>query len=219
MDKTLFALMLAVGLLAFAGDARAQPYAFDDPDAAYAEALRRIEVAREREALALNLSGIGLEALPPEIGSLAQLQVLYAHHNALTKLTPEIGNLTELKELYLGANNISWLPSEIGYLVNLHTMYLNENQFMLLPPKLEMLNNLEHLSFEDNPLGCVDIDVRVSTDWREIVASRPWCTAPPYRAGVGSVMTGFGVLVGLFGALWVAGIRRAKKRLPGLNRT
>ena len=73
-------------------------------DDASAEALRRIEEAISSDATSLDLSGLGLTALPPEIGQLANLAELNVSYNQLTTLPPEIGQLTDLTRLYLGGN-------------------------------------------------------------------------------------------------------------------
>ena len=48
-------------------------------DEAYAEALKRIEKARKARETRLDLSKLGLETLPPEIGQLSSLQRLVLH--------------------------------------------------------------------------------------------------------------------------------------------
>ena len=43
-------------------------YKYDNPDDAYQEALHRIEKAKAESATKLDLTGLGLTAVPPEIG-------------------------------------------------------------------------------------------------------------------------------------------------------
>ena len=59
------------------------------PEAAYQEALQRIEDARQSGATELDLTHRGLTTLPPEIGQLTALQRLTVHGNQLTALPPE----------------------------------------------------------------------------------------------------------------------------------
>ena len=50
----------------------------------------RIQEAKEKEATELNLSGMGLTAVPPEIGHLTNLQELALHENPLSSPPPEV---------------------------------------------------------------------------------------------------------------------------------
>src|SRR6187397_2422076 len=99
-------------------------------NAGYAEALKRIETWRQygRQGQELNLTGLGLSRLPPEIHQLTNLTVLSLHDNQLGLLPPEIGQLTNLTTLSLSSNQLSTLPPEIGQLTNLTTLSLNNNQ-------------------------------------------------------------------------------------------
>ena len=78
-------------------------------DGEYQEALRRINEAADRGATSLTLENLVLQALPPEIGNLANLRGLSLEGNQLTALPPEIGNLANLTFLGLGGN---LLPSD-----------------------------------------------------------------------------------------------------------
>ncbi len=78
------------------------------------EALARIEEAKTKGKTELDLSGLGLRELPPEIASLAQLTTLDLCFNQLTSLPPEIASLAQLTELYLQGNQLTSLPSEIA---------------------------------------------------------------------------------------------------------
>src|SRR5438874_1146323 len=83
-------------------------------DDAYAEALKQIEACRkgERHGSRLDLTNLGLIALPPEVGRLTALTGLHLSGNQLTALPPEIGRLTALTELYLHDNPGLGLPVE-----------------------------------------------------------------------------------------------------------
>ena len=74
------------------------------------EVRQRIEEAAREGATVLHLSGEGLTVLPPEIGQLSQLDLLYLHVNQLTALPPEIGQLSQLTALWLSSNQLSALP-------------------------------------------------------------------------------------------------------------
>jgi hypothetical protein len=53
------------------------------------EALRRIAIAKDMRSLFLELQGLGLTKLPPEIGSLTT--------NQLSTMSPEIGSRAEVR--------------------------------------------------------------------------------------------------------------------------
>jgi len=67
------------------------------PDEDYQEALKRIKEAASTGAKELNLSGLGLSELPPEIGGLAKLTWLNLFYNQLTALPTEIEGLASLQ--------------------------------------------------------------------------------------------------------------------------
>lgn len=99
------------------------------------KALVKIKAA-EREAT-LDLRNMGLTELPPEIGQLAQLEVLNLLDNQLSSLPASIGQLAQLKTLKLSGNPISSLPPEIGQLSQLSHLYLRGSQLSSLPPELQ----------------------------------------------------------------------------------
>jgi internalin A len=104
-----------------------------DSDAAYAEALKRIEDCLEAKRLELGLSGLDLSTLPPEIGRLAALTTLVLRGNQLSTLPPEISRLTALTTLDIGNNQFTTLPPEISRLTALTTLYLHDNPDLALP--------------------------------------------------------------------------------------
>jgi internalin A len=117
----------------------------------YEIALERIEAARESGATELFLE-LWLTELPPEIGQLINLQVLYLSDNQLSALPPEIGQLVNLQELYLFGNQLTELPPEIGQLANLQVLEIYYNRLSALPPEIGQLANLQTLSLRGNQL-------------------------------------------------------------------
>jgi len=115
-------------------------------------ALQRIRAAAERGDTRLDLSRLGLTALPPEIGRLTSLQSLNLWDNQLTALPPEIGQLTSLQSLSLSFNHLTALPPGIGGLTRLQSLYLSHNQLTTLPPEIGGLASLQSLNLEDNGL-------------------------------------------------------------------
>jgi internalin A len=106
------------------------PNMTDEAQAAYNEArktiidCRSLRVAETR----LDLSGLGLPTLPPEIGQVTALTRLYLGNNRLTSLPPEIGQLTALTSLILYFNQLTSLPPKIGRLNALRQLDLDYNQ-------------------------------------------------------------------------------------------
>ena len=93
--------------------------------------------------------------IPPEIGNLTNLTLLYLVGDSLTgEIPPEIGNLTNLKILNFSANQLTGeIPSEIGNLINLETLWLNDNRLEgKIPSEIGNLINLEDLHVDNNQL-------------------------------------------------------------------
>ncbi len=123
----------------------------------------------ELELFENNLVG----TIPPELGNLRNLQVLYlgvpeaisinpqthpgSHRsNQLSgAIPPELGNLAHLSFLVLSDNLFSGaIPPELGKLTNLNTLALENNQLSgAIPPELGNLTNLEMLGLEGNQLS------------------------------------------------------------------
>ena len=116
------------------------------------EAAKRIAEVRSEEAIELNLTGLGLTALPTEIAALTQLQTLSLSSNQLTVLPTEIAALTLLQELKLNHNQLTVVPPEIAALAQLQTLELNDNQLKALPPDIAALAQLQTLKLNDNQL-------------------------------------------------------------------
>ncbi|KAI8849670.1 hypothetical protein BC829DRAFT_178149 [Chytridium lagenaria] len=94
-------------------------------------------------------------AIPKEIGSLKELEALWANNNEFSGIIPEeLFELAKLRKLCLHYNNLSGgLPAGVGMLTNLQELHLNNNLlYGPLPPTLSNLTNLEKLSLESNSL-------------------------------------------------------------------
>ena len=123
-----------------------------------------------------NLAG----PIPPELGNLANLEVLYFHENQLSgRIPPELGKLSNLKGLYLNINQLSDpIPPELGKLTNLKLLFLNVNQLSgSIPSELGNLTNLEWLHLSDNHLsGCIPGGLRDLADADDLsVLGLPFC--------------------------------------------
>ena len=85
---------------------------------------------KKQYLLVLELRSNNLNALPPEIGNLTNLEILELDFNNLNTLPPEIGKLTNLKVLELGNNNLISLPEELFQLKKLEKCDIKQNLFM-----------------------------------------------------------------------------------------
>jgi len=107
----------------------------------------------------LDLSYIQITILPPEIGNLINLRILYLHHNQIKTVPPEIGKLSQLQELWLNNNQIKILPPEIGNLSQLQILWLYNNQIEILPPEIGNLSKLRELSLHDNKIEILPSEI------------------------------------------------------------
>lgn len=106
------------------------------PEEGYKEALRRIEEVEREKATYLNLSGLDLIDIPPELFKLADLQILGLDENQITVIPEKIGSLKNLSILYLQDNNISVLPDSIRSLTDLWRLYLHGNPGLGIPAEV-----------------------------------------------------------------------------------
>jgi len=116
----------------------------------------------------LVLSNRKLKTLPPEIGSLSNLQDLYLHNNQIKTLPPEIGSLVKLRILWLHNNKIETIPSEIRSLSNLRILWLHNNQIETLPPEIGSLSNLQRLYLHNNKIKTLPPEIGLLSNLREL---------------------------------------------------
>src|SRR5258708_7686741 len=102
---------------------------------AYHEGLRRIEECRwkGKRGTDLNLGGLHLTTLPPQIGQLTALTGLFLDRNQLRALPPEIGQVPALTQLSLNINQLRALPREITRLTGLERLFLHDNRALGIP--------------------------------------------------------------------------------------
>lgn len=110
----------------------------------------------------LNLSGLGLDELPPGIERLSELEALNLSRNHITHLPSQIGSLTKLRYLWLQNNEFIELPQEIGDLRRLEIINVSNNPLQDLPENLHSINNLQitidtsllaNVAEKQNPVG------------------------------------------------------------------
>jgi small GTP-binding protein len=103
----------------------------------------------------LNLSGNQLSSVPPELGKLTALTELHLWINQLSSVPPEFFHLKTLTMLDLGGNKLSSVPPELGQLTSLTSLNLGKNQLSSVPPELGQLTALTQLNLGGNQLSSV----------------------------------------------------------------
>jgi Leucine-rich repeat (LRR) protein len=131
----------------------------------------------------LDLSGVGLTYLPPEIGQLSQLQTLDLRENQLTALLAEIGQLSQLQELDLSRNQLTALPTEMGQLSQLKGLYLNQNQLTGLPAEIGQLSQLQKLDLSQNQLTSLPAEIGQLSKLQTLSLNQNQLTALPAEIG------------------------------------
>jgi internalin A len=122
---------------------------------AWAEAEWRVDIAKQTQASALNLSGLGLSRLPRDVWSLKSLRRLLLGDNELTQLPVSIGKLQNLQELVVRGNLLRELPDAIGRLYDLRTLDASRNRLAELPAGFCALRSLRELRLGDNRLRAI----------------------------------------------------------------
>jgi len=127
----------------------------------------------------LDLRQNKLDALPPEIGYLANLQVLTLHNNLLKTLPKEIGTLTKLSSLSLYSNMLENLPVEFQYLSNISSLVLVNNMLKSIPDGIVYLPNLSYLDLRNNQLYTLHPELHIMTSLTELKLDDNYITELP----------------------------------------
>ena len=138
------------------------------PEKAHEEALKRIEKAKETHRL--DLTGLGLRAIPNETYDLVNLVEFQASNNNLYELSEDIGKLTKLERLGLAGNRLRKLPSSIGALTSLRGLWLHGNCLKVLPDELCACASLRNLAVAGNRLRELPSEMSALTSLEELSA-------------------------------------------------
>ena len=113
-----------------------------------------VEVNAEGRVISLELPENGLVGhLPPELGDLAELEVLELDDNVLTgAIPPELGSLPNLQRLNVVGNRLEGpIPPELGNLAKLESLELGRNGLTgAIPPELGNLSELRRIWIGNN---------------------------------------------------------------------
>lgn len=157
--------------------ARASSESREGWERAREKALELIDKAKSTKRL--DLSGLGLRALPVEALELTELLELQVSNNNLYDLPSEmferctkierlglagnrlrrlpksVGNLKSLRGVWAHGNCLRTIPREIGACESLRNLVLGGNYLAELPEEIEKLKNLEELSAPGNRLRAI----------------------------------------------------------------
>ncbi|MGB7957651.1 MAG: leucine-rich repeat domain-containing protein [Minisyncoccia bacterium] len=101
----------------------------------------------------LDLRHQGLTAIPASVFQMSNLVLLNLAGNNLTSVPPEIGNLKDLQVLYLNQNpQITSLPDVFGNLTDLKMLSLFGDGLTTIPPSIMNLTGLKYLGLSGNPI-------------------------------------------------------------------
>ncbi|KAG8502418.1 hypothetical protein CXB51_000452 [Gossypium anomalum] len=110
-----------------------------------------------RRVTALDLTGLGIVGtLPPHLGNLSFLSLLYVTNNSFYGGLPvQLSNLRRLKYLSFGNNSFNGeIPSRLGSLTELRRLFLYQNKFKgVIPFSLAYLSKLEVLYLFENQIS------------------------------------------------------------------
>ncbi|KAJ1972122.1 Glucose-repressible alcohol dehydrogenase transcriptional effector [Dimargaris xerosporica] len=101
---------------------------------------------------AIDLGGMRLRSVSPELFEYDFLTSVYLDHNLLTYLPAAIRQLRNLTVLNVSGNRLTSVPPELGMLTRLKELLLFDNLIQTLPFELGTLYNLEMLGLEGNPI-------------------------------------------------------------------
>lgn len=101
---------------------------------------------------ALNLSALGMTALPLMVCRQTALTELKLFQNKISEVPAKAGRLTKLTHLVLSANRITELPLILTRWQDMHRLYCDDNLLTVIPDCIGMLTHLSELRIAGNQL-------------------------------------------------------------------
>jgi Leucine-rich repeat (LRR) protein len=103
----------------------------------------------------LELSRLGLRAIPPEISAFTQLHRLSLDNNQISSIPDSLSNLSQLEQLDLNYNQIVSIPNSLSNLSQLQELGLANNQISSIPDSLSNLSQLQRLFLDRNQISSI----------------------------------------------------------------
>ncbi|TYZ14372.1 protein kinase [Hymenobacter lutimineralis] len=110
----------------------------------------------------LNLSGNAICSLPPDLGRLRKLRILFCSDNQFTEVPEVLGQCPELEMVGFKANQIRTLPAA-ALPPKLRWLILTDNQLTALPPEIGRCGQLQKLMLAGNHLTALPPEMAACT--------------------------------------------------------
>jgi internalin A len=130
----------------------------------------RIEDARSKKRKHLDLSRLGLTALPPALAECIYLQSLNLSNNSLTELPEFLGQFVRLRSLIVSDNDLTALPDFLARLIRLQILNVASNHLGRLPDFLGQLTELRFLDISDTQIDTLPESLGNLTALHSLVA-------------------------------------------------
>ncbi len=150
----------------------------------------------------LDLSGLTLTHIPPEVWDFGKLKHLYLNNNKLTGIPEEVGMLSLLETLHvynnklnvlhdrlwelvylvilrLDNNSLDYISEGIAQLTALQRLDLDQNQLTRLPAEIGYLTSLQRLDLDQNQLTHVPAEIGQLTSLQQLSLSQNQLTHVP----------------------------------------
>ena len=119
----------------------------------------RILQAQESQSESLDLSNLGLHALPKELFLTTNLKHLLLNNNFLKSIPTDICQLTNLTTLTMESNQLTTLPHSINLSENLEALNLSQNSIFKFPDMILKITPLKILDLGNNKLKNIPAEI------------------------------------------------------------
>ncbi len=142
------------------------------------ELQKRLQKAQESGEL--DLSSLGLEALPPQVWELTDLKSIDLYNNKLTELPDNLAQFENLEKLFASKNPISDLPFFLSTLKKLRHLKIDDAEIAALPQWMWQHPTMESISFENNKIEIIPFAATQMPKLRSMdVRRNPILNLPP----------------------------------------